>query len=265
MGTLRLASQPASPRRAKNNFMVIKYSDKFESIFYAVLCSNITGYFLVPKSQPSGLFDDEEFIDIDKSNWQQIINEHDCKFGEIKWFNYDKKFIAFKADINLALRFWQPFKYKAVIDVIKIAIKFGLSYLEAEGCSESKYLQGIIKQINNEVLASVGYLKLIPVNKNKDKFLLGEFNEESKIGDLVLHKLKQKYFGYNFVLRSPKLIYLSYADNLFVWDNSNFDPSIGLAKLFERIYEQKVITLPEKVTKASIGLDFMTWTSLAFN
>jgi hypothetical protein len=98
--------------------MVIKYSDKFESIFYAVLCANITGYFLVPKSQPQGLFEEEEFIDIDKANWLQIVEEHNRKFGVIKWFNPNKSFYTFKEDINLTLRFWQPFKYKAIIDLM---------------------------------------------------------------------------------------------------------------------------------------------------
>ena len=39
---------------------------------------------------------------------------------------------------------------------------------------------------------------------------LGEYNEESTIGDLVLQKLQQKYFGYNFILRSPILDNLNF-------------------------------------------------------
>lgn len=245
--------------------MVIKYSDKFESIFYAVLCANITGYFLVPKSQAQGLFDDEEFIDIDKANWQQIIIEHDRKFGEIKWFNYDNKFVVFKDNINLALRFWQPFKYKAVIDIIKIAIKYGLDYLDTDECIECRYLQGIIKQINNEIATLVASIHLIPASKNKDKFLLGEYNEESKIGELVLRKLHRMHFGYNFILRSSKLIYLSFGENLFIWNTRKFDANISLAKLFEEIYEQKVIPLHKKEPKVAIGLDFMSWPNLAFS
>lgn len=275
-----LASQPALSRRARfaplryaseaneasqNDFMVIKYSDKFESIFYAVLCSNITGYFLVPKNQPLGLFEDEEYLDIDKANWQQIMNEHDRKFGEIRWFNYDKKFIAFKDNINLALRFWQPFKYKAVIDIIRIAIKFGLKFIENDDCVENKYLQGIIKQINNEISAAVGYLNLMPASKNKDKFLLGEYNEESRIGDLVLQKLQQKYFDYNFILRSPKLVYLSYGDKIFIWVAGKFDPNISLAKLLELIYQEKILKINDREEKPVLGLDFMTWPNLAFN
>lgn len=254
---------PHQIEASQYNFMVIKYSDKFESIFYAVLCSNITGYFLVPKSQPLGLFDDEEYIDIDKANWQQIIIEHDRKFGEIRWFNFDKNFIIFKNNINLALRFWQPFKYRAVIDIIRLAIKFGLDYLDSDECVENKYLQGINKQINNEITISVGYLKLIPASKGKDKFLLGEYNEESHIGDLVLHKLQQKYFGYFFLLRSPNLIYLSSGDQLIIWPASDFDPTISLAKLLESVYSENLNIQKEKL-ETKKGLNFTLSTNFAF-
>jgi len=250
---------------SQNDFMVIKYSDKFESIFYAVLCANITGYFLVPKAQPAGLFTEEEFIDIDKANWQQIIEEHNRKFGEIKWFNNNSRFFSFRDNINLVLRFWQPFKYKAVIDVIKIAIKYGLDYLESGDLVESKYLQGILKQVNNEILMAVGYINFMPVSKKEDKFLLGEYNEESKIGDLVLQKLQQKYFGYNFILRSPKLVYLSYHEKVFIWESSKFDPNINLAKLLEQIYQETIIKFNDKKKDAVVGLDFMIWPNLAFS
>ena len=143
-------------RPSQNDFMIIKYSDKFDSIFYAVLCANITGYFLVPKTQPLGLFGEEEFIDIDKTNWNQVIAEHNRKFGEIKWFNNNQKFYNFKDDINLALRFWQPFKYKVIIDVIKSSIKYGLTYLETNELAEIKYFQNIIKQVKNEINLGTG-------------------------------------------------------------------------------------------------------------
>jgi hypothetical protein len=243
--------------------MVIKYSDKFESIFYAVLCANITGYFLVPKTQPAGLFEEEEFIDIDKANWQQVIEEHNRKFGEIKWFNNNQKFFSFRDNLNLALRFWQPFKYKAVIDVIKIAIKYGLDYLGYNESTENKYLQGILKQINNEILMAVGYINFMPATKGNDKFLLGEYNEESQVGDLVLQKLQQKYFGYNFILRTPKFVYLSYCEKIQIWDAKQFDSNMNLGKLLEQIYKQITIK-PNKNRDSIIGLDFMTAPTLAF-
>jgi hypothetical protein len=253
-------------RPSQYNFMVIKYSDKFESIFYAVLCANITGYFLVPKTQPPGLFEEEEFIDIDRTNWQQIISEHNRKFGDIKWFNNSSQFLNFKENINLALRFWQPFKYRIVIEAIKIAIKYGLSYLDNDDLAENKYWQSIIKQIKNEILLASGNINFIPANKNQDKFLLGEFNEESRIGDLVLKNLQQKYFGYNLILRTSKFVYMSYGEKIWVWDIKKFEANLSLAKILELIYCQAIKKpLKDKSAKdMTIGLDFLPSQSLAF-
>jgi len=260
----RQARQARFAEASQNDFMVIKYSDKFESIFYAVLCANITGYFLVPKSQPQGLFEEEEFIDIDRANWQQIIEEHNLKFGEIKWFNNNRKFFKFRDNLNLVLRFWQPFKYQAVIEVIKIAIKYGLDYLESDEGVEGKYLKGIVKQIINEILLATGYINFMPASKKGDQFLLGEYNEESRIGDLVLQKLQQKYFGYNFILRSPKLVYFSYHEKVVIWEANKFDPNISLAKLLEKIYRENIIKIDESKKDVPVGLDFRVLPNWAF-
>lgn len=112
--------------------MLIKFSDKFESIFYAVLLGNLTGNFLVSKNNDLGLFVDEEFIDIDKLNWQQILEEHNFKFGEIKWLDFNNfKFLDFKKQINLELHKNLASKYNRVINLIRQAIKFGPASHEA--------------------------------------------------------------------------------------------------------------------------------------
>ncbi|MCX6744420.1 MAG: hypothetical protein NTX82_02760 [Candidatus Parcubacteria bacterium] len=244
--------------------MIIKYSDKFDSIFYAVLCANITGYFLVPKTQPPGLFEEEEFIDIDRTNWNQIIDEHNRKFGDIKWFNNNKHFFKFRDEISLALRFWQPFKYKVVTDVIKTSIKYGLSYFDKNDSLEVKYFQDIIKQVKNEIALGTGYINLIPANKNNDKFLLGEYNEESCVGDLVLKNLQQKYFGYNFILRTPKFVYLAYKEKIFSWNVNMFNPELSLAKLLEQVCQENIIHTAGEDKDNKIGLNFIAAQNLAF-
>lgn len=109
--------------------MIIKFSDKFESIFYAVLLSNLTGHFLIAKNNNLGLFADEEFIDIDNLNWRQILEGHNRRFGEIRWLDDDNyKFKDFKQQINLELQKNTTSKYNRVINLIKQALKFGLFF-----------------------------------------------------------------------------------------------------------------------------------------
>ncbi len=115
------------PAQLTVNFMIIKFSDKFESLFYAVLTNNLTGYFLVAKNNDLGLFSDEEFIDIEKINWQQILEEHNNRFGEIKWLDYSNpKFYTFKQKIDANLQKNSARKYSQSINAIKQALKFGL-------------------------------------------------------------------------------------------------------------------------------------------
>jgi hypothetical protein len=110
-------------------FMMIKFSDKFKSIFYAILLNNLTGNFLVSKNNSMGLFADEEFIDIDKLNCQQILEEHNHRFGEIKWFDSNNfKFLDFEKHIEIELQKNNANKYKKVIFLIKQALKYGLNY-----------------------------------------------------------------------------------------------------------------------------------------
>jgi hypothetical protein len=108
--------------------MIIKFSNNFESIFYAVLLANITGHFLVSKDKSLGLFEDEEFIDIDSINWRQTLEDHNKKYGDIKWFDYNNPdFFEFKRTIVQVLQKNKANKYKEVIILIKQALKFGLT------------------------------------------------------------------------------------------------------------------------------------------
>lgn len=106
-------------------YMIIKYLNKFESIFYAVLLSNLTGYFLVPTNLPSNLFDNEPFIDIEKISWQQLLTEHNKKFGEIKWFiDKSEDFYEFKKYIDSLLGN-NIVSHHLIINSLNLSIKFG--------------------------------------------------------------------------------------------------------------------------------------------
>ncbi len=111
-------------------FMIIKYQDKFESIFYAILYSNLTGYLLVSKNEPDNLFNNNDFVDIDNFNWLEILNEHSAKYGEIKWLDSDNnQLIYFKKTIEFIFAQNNNEKYVIVSDLLKQAIKYGLSYV----------------------------------------------------------------------------------------------------------------------------------------
>ncbi len=242
--------------------MLIKYSDKFESLLYAIMCHNLTGHFLMPKSQPQGLFEDEEYIDIDTVNKERILADHNIKFGAIAWLKLDdKKTVEFKENISLVLRYWHSYKYKIAIDNIKMAIKLGLTYLSDS--NEYKLLLNIAKQVNNEVIMAAGYVNLIPAQKDNHKFLIGEYNEESSIGDLILLKLREKYFGYGFLLRTPKAIYWQFKDNLSILGPKDFDAAISLAKILEVLYQRAADKSPEKKEAAPI-FNLLAGQELAF-
>ncbi|MCX6740724.1 MAG: hypothetical protein NTZ49_05885 [Candidatus Parcubacteria bacterium] len=244
--------------------MIIKYADNFESIFYAIICHNITGYFLVPKSQPQSLFEEEDYIDADKINKQQILNEHNQKFGLIKWLNInDKTTSDFKADIMLALRFWHAYKYKVITECIKYAIKYGLTYLPE--FNEYKIFKNITKQVFGEINLAASHLELVPVQKNKDLFLIGDYNEESQIGDLVLKKIKEKYFGYNFLLRTPRGTYLLYKDKIISWDSKPLEAIIPLAKILESIYDKPLTEFIDANERKTVSFSFLSGQGLAFN
>lgn len=105
--------------------MVIKFIDKFESIFYAVLFSNLTGHYIVPKKKNWDLFKNEPYVDIDNLNWREILEEHNRRFGEIHWIKRQNEFNKFKNFITNILKSKNKSKYRVVIDTIKKSLKFG--------------------------------------------------------------------------------------------------------------------------------------------
>lgn len=109
--------------------MVIKFIDKFESIFYAVLFSNLTGHYIVPKKKNWDLFKNEPFIDIDNLNWQEILREHNRRYGEIHWLKRQDELIRFKNFITNILKSGNKSKYRLIIDAIKKALKFGPNFV----------------------------------------------------------------------------------------------------------------------------------------
>ena len=108
--------------------MVIKFIDKFESIFYAVLFSNLTGHYLAPKNQDLGLFKDEPYIDIDNLNWREILQEHNLRYGEVHWLRRQEDLLKLKNTVESILKSNNSSKYKMIVNTIKRALKFGLSY-----------------------------------------------------------------------------------------------------------------------------------------
>jgi hypothetical protein len=105
--------------------MVIKFIDKFESIFYAVLFSNLTGHYIAPKKKNWDLFKNEPYIDIDNLNWQEILKEHNARYGEIRWLKQQNEFSRFKNFISNILKGNSKGKYQIIINAIKKALKFG--------------------------------------------------------------------------------------------------------------------------------------------
>ncbi|MDD5341235.1 MAG: hypothetical protein PHC97_02225 [Patescibacteria group bacterium] len=108
--------------------MVIKFQDEFDSIFYSVLLSNLTGHYLVSKNQDEGLFRDEPHIDINSLDWRQILEEHNERYGSIHWMNDDYELEKFRKEIEQMLKSKKPSKYKKIAETIRGAIKFGFNY-----------------------------------------------------------------------------------------------------------------------------------------
>lgn len=221
--------------------MTIKFNDKFESIFYAVLYHNITGYYLSPKTEPDNLLKNETIIDIDKLNWQKITDLHNQNFGSITWLGmtYDQ-FYRFRKNINIALRYWKPYKYKIIIKVINQAIKFGLDYVESKQTKEIKEFYKIINQVKKEVKLALGYIHFIPFIKDSEKFLVAYYAEENQVSDLVINKLKSKYSGYQLLIKTPKKVYLNYQNKIFCFLNDKFKQELtknNLDKFWEDFYQ----------------------------
>jgi len=109
--------------------MVIKFQDNFYSVFYAVLYSNLTGYFVYSQNEPVNLFVNENTINIDNLNWQEIIDQHNCRYGFLFWFNEQNlDFILFKSKIENIFDLKEINKYPFIVKAIKMAIKFGPDY-----------------------------------------------------------------------------------------------------------------------------------------
>ena len=229
---------------SQNDFMVIKYSDKFESIFYAILYGNINNlakenicHILISKNEPQVLLSKEINIDIDQLNPQEILQSHDNKFGEINWYNNkNNKFIEFRQFIDFSFRYWHPYKYKIIIETIKQAIKYGLNYLYNMPTQEFTELINITNEIKKEMNSAQGSIKFIPLARDRFKFLIGSYREENKICDLIINLLQNKYFGYNILLRTNKVIFFLYQNQLFQIPLERFNFEIN-TKNFEKFWD----------------------------
>jgi hypothetical protein len=196
--------------------MIIKFSDKFESILFAVMYGNLTGYCLIAKTQPDNLFVKDDYCDIDKINWQEIMQTHNEKFGPIGWLNHNNKdYINFKNDLELALRYWKPIKYLKIISSINLAFKMGIKYLYANQIEEFNSVLAYVAQVKKEVASSWGQINFTPTNINNEKFLFARAEIENFIGDMLINELKKKYLSYNIILKTSKAIYVYYQENFY--------------------------------------------------
>jgi probable DNA metabolism protein len=245
--------------------MIIKFKDKFESIFYSVLYSNLTGYYLSSQNEPDNLFKEETFIDVEKLNWQAILQQHNQQFGQINWLkNQDEQFRQFKNTIELALRHWKQFKYKLIIETIRQALRFGLVYVNNKTSIETRNLFNLASQVKKEVHRVLGFIRFIPIERGKEKFLLAYFEEESRVGDLVINNFKNKYFGYNLLIKTPRIVYFFYQQKLYQLATEKFDLQItkdNFDKFWEVFYQANFI--PErkntKLAQKLIPQKYWSW------
>ncbi len=245
--------------------MIIKFQDKFESILYSVLYSNLTGYYLSSKNEADNLFAEETFVDIDRLNWQEILDHHNQKFGQVKWLkNRNQDFLQFKNNINDALRHWKEFKYKIIIETMHQALKFGLIYVNNKSSAEANDLFNLARQVRSEVHRALGFIRFIPIERSKEKFLLAYFEEENQVGDLVINGFRNRYFGYHLLLKTPKIIYFLYQDQLFQIPTDKFDLKISknnFDKFWQVFYQANFI--PErkntKLAQKLIPKKYWSW------
>jgi hypothetical protein len=196
--------------------MIIKFQDKFDSIFYAILLSNLTGNYLSPNNEQENLFTKEDILNIDLLNWQEILVNHEYKYGQIKW--YDSKCISFnmfKDDIELVLRHWNTIKYKIIIIMIRQAVKFGIDYIYELKSPEAQIFYKFVNQVKSEVSFAFGEIKFFNLQKANERFLLSYYQEESNIGDLIINELKNKYNNCQIILKTANYIYLYYHHKFF--------------------------------------------------
>ena len=56
------------------------------------------------QNEPDNLFKEETFIDIERLNWQEILDQHNQKFGKVQWLkNQDEQFLQFKNNKNVKI------------------------------------------------------------------------------------------------------------------------------------------------------------------
>ena len=60
--------------------------------------------------------------------------------------------------------------------------------------------------------------------------------EENQVGDLVINGFKNRYPGYNLLIKTPKIIYFLYQDKLFQVSTDKFNIEINEGN-FEKFWE----------------------------
>lgn len=246
--------------------MIIKFQDKFESILYAVLYSNITGYVLSSQNEPDNLFTDDIFVDIEKLNWQEIIEQHDQKFGPVIWLKVKNKeeWQLFKINIDYALRHWKPYKYQVIIASIRHALKFGLTYVNNKTTNEAKDLYNLASQVKREVHRALGFIRFIPIERDQQKFLIGHFEEENQVGDLVIKNFQTRYQGYNLLIKTSKRIYFFYDKQVYQLAAHKFKMELNdqnFEKFWEVFYQSNFIPQRKntKLAQKLIPKKYWSW------
>jgi len=231
--------------------MIIKFSDNFNSIFYAVLYSNLSGYYLSAKNQSVNLLSSEEALDVDQLNFQQILEEHDQLFGPLHWLDNTQQLAEFMNLINLALRFWKDVKYVQVVDLIKIAIKFGLTYAQYNSLAEYKAVHECALAVLAEKNSALGKINFLALNFGLDRFLVGSLDNESAIGDLVISDLSKKYLQHNLIIKTRQNIYLYYRNRPYTLPVSQYDldfNSKSLSGFIERFSKELFLSITKVAT-----------------
>ena len=180
------------------------------------------------------------------------------------WLNPgDNRFIEFKNRIEMALKHWKGFKYKTVIDCIKQALKFGLEYVLLKKSEDATVLSNLVRQIQQEINFHLANISLVPIKKEGHNFLIGHLQEESKVGDLVINKVRDRYQGYHLLLKSPQCIYFLYKQILYELPTTNFSYEINkdnFEKFWEIFYLANFSDTKEKrVNKKNFSEQCLSW------
>lgn len=184
--------------------MIIRCREDPRSCLKAVLLSRLHRAEIAWESEPSQSLFDQVEVSAFREPWPRVLDLYEGAFGKVPWLHCDRDIEDLMSEILFIFRFPARDNLSLVAQVIGQALDRGYAYVANRASREAKAFRERAHQVRLAWHKSLGLMRFVRVEQNREKVLIGKCPVPYRIADLAIWHFVRRFPEFTIVIVAPE-------------------------------------------------------------